>query len=678
MINASDFVIQNGVLVAYNGSDSHMVIPEGVTSIAPNLLEGKSHVISVTIPPSVTEIGSSAFCGQWGWDSYPEHFTLHLSSLDTLLRLKNCYFMPLCNRRFVINGQILEELTIPGSLTTVMHQFSRCEDLKKVVISEGVEHIVMEAFKRCRNLAHVSLPKSLKSIENDAFSGCPITHLEIAEGATFKMGRIFDYALPQALADQVDHLSQFMDAEGIKNYIIPDRWKQLSVDSIARIFLTYQDAKMRKQYRKLLKPAEVDPLSGAILRRLGPKLTKKECGIVADFMTDYLACLSGPCLKAMYDAIAAQKKAGADALAALDANAGLKKKMATAPAPKVDRGPRTKNDVAFDNMGFDDAGIKVYDLGSKQVHAAIQQDFTVLICDPATGKTSKSVPKKGADPSLYTAAAEDFKALGKAVKTLYVTCRDLLYTLYLSAEELTANTWKAEWTGNYITRTLASMVVWQQGDSFFSLEEGKPVTVDGAVYALTDVSVRAACTADMDPDTVTAWQRRFAAAKKKQPFLQIWEPVREKSDIRADRYAGCAIRNGYMYNQKILGVDAYFMPQGWDSSFPGVFLTLTGFEVEVGPGKDDSEFVIKSIIPNSWNRRSNAIISFLDRISIYGRLHQDDETIADTLDQFTLEQISDFLSMAVKHSLPNVTALLMNYKNSHFASFDPMDEFILE
>ena len=61
MGNASDFIIENGVLVAYNGSDSHMAIPEGVTAIAPKLLEGKSHVTSVTIPSSVTEIRGVAF-----------------------------------------------------------------------------------------------------------------------------------------------------------------------------------------------------------------------------------------------------------------------------------------------------------------------------------------------------------------------------------------------------------------------------------------------------------------------------------------------------------------------------------------------------------------------------------------------------------------------------------------
>ena len=79
MSNASDFVINNGVLVAYNGSDAHMDIPEGVTAIVPKLLEGKSHVTSVAIPSSVTEIGVEAFCGKWGWDSYPACFAIYLS-----------------------------------------------------------------------------------------------------------------------------------------------------------------------------------------------------------------------------------------------------------------------------------------------------------------------------------------------------------------------------------------------------------------------------------------------------------------------------------------------------------------------------------------------------------------------------------------------------------------------
>ena len=678
MSNANDFVIENGVLVAYNGSDSHMVIPEGVTAIAPKLLSGKSNVTSVTIPPSVTEIGWDAFCGKWRLASNPECFTLHLSDLDDFLGKNQFNFMPFCQCRFIVNGQVLEELTIPGTMKEVRHLFSRCEDLKKVVIPEGVEHIAMEAFNRCRNLTHVCLPKSLKTVENDAFSGCPLTRLELAEGASFKMGRIFGYTFPAGLAQQADELSRLMDAEGIKNYIIPDHWKYLSEDSKARIFLTYQDAKMKKQYKKLLKPAELDPLSEAILRRLGPKLTKKECGIVADFMVDYLACLSGPCLKALYDAIAAQKKTGADALKALDTNAGLKKKMAAAPAPKVDRGPRTKNDVALDNMGFDDAGVKVYDLGTKQAHAVIQPDFTVLIRDPVTGKISKSVPKKGSDISLYTAAAEDFKALDKAIKALFVTCRDSLYNLYLSAEELPANTWKAEWTGNPITRALASMVVWQQGEFFFTLEGAQTITVDGISHTLTDAPVRVACTADMENETITGWQRRFASRNQKQPFLQIWEPVRKRDDIREDRYAGCTIRSGYLRNQKTLGIQAFFYAEDWGDEPNHCNLTLTNFDIEQKEKADGLALEITRIQPLKWDRRSNAIISFLDRVCIYDRIHNDDVTIAESLDQFTLEQITDFLSMAAKHSLPKVTALLLDYKNTHFAAFDPMEEFLLE
>lgn len=679
MSNASDFVIENGVLVAYNGSDSHMVIPEGVTAIARDLLEGKSLVTSVAIPSSVTEIGNAAFWGNWDWDSYPACFTIYLSDLEAFLRMEHFGFMPWWGRRrFVVNGQVLEELTIPGTITRVWDLFRECDDLKKVVISEGVEYIAPQAFQYCHNLTHVCLPKSLKTVEKDVFGGCPLTRLELAEGASFKMGRIFGFGFPEGLTQQVDELSRLMDAEGIKNYIISNRWKYLSEDSKARIFLTYQDAKMKKWYKKLLKPAELDPLSEAILRRLGPKLTKKECGIVADFMVDYLACLSGPCLKALYDAIAAQEKAGADAIIALDANAGVKKKMAATPIAKVDRGSRTKNDVAFDNMGFDDTGVKVYDLGTKQAHAVIQPDFTVLIRDPVTGKISKSVPKKGSDISLYTAAAEDFKALGKAINALFVACRDSLYNLYLSAEELPANTWKAEWTGNPITRGLASMVVWQQGDSFFSLEGTQTVMVDGISYAITNKPVRVACTADMENETVTAWQRRFAARKQKQPFLQIWEPVRKLDDIREDRYADCTIRSDYLRNQKTLGIQVSFYAHEWGEDPNHCGLGLENFDIEKEEKLDGRALKITRIKPLKWDRRSNAIISFLDRVCIYDRIRNDDVTIAESLDQFTLEQITDFLSMAVKHSLSNVTALLLDYKNTHFAAFDPMEEFLLE
>lgn len=265
-----------------------------------------------------------------------------------------------------------------------------------------------------------------------------------------------------------------------------------------------------------------------------------------------------------------------------------------------------------------------------------------------------------------------------AVNGTWPAIRSVLYNLYLSAEELPANTWKAEWTGNLVTRGLASMVVWQQGDSFFSLEGGQTVKVDGISYALTDEPVRVACTADMENETVTAWQRRFAALKQKQPFLQIWEPVRKQEDIREDRYAGCTIRGGYLRNQKTLGIQVFFYAEDWGEDPNHCNLILTNFDIGQKEKLDGLSLEITRIKPLKWDRRSNAIISFLDRVCIYDRIHNDDVTIAESLDQFTLEQITDFLSMAVKHSLPNVTALLMDYKNTRFAAFDPMEEFVLE
>ena len=47
-------------------------------------------------------------------------------------------------------------------------------------------------------------------------------------------------------------------------------------------------------------------------------------------------------------------------------------------------------------------------------------------------------------------------------------------------------------------------------------------------------------------------------------------------------------------------------------------------------------------------------------------------------ENITLAQVSEMIGIAQENSAVNVLALLMEYKNTHFADFDPMDEFTLE
>lgn len=88
---------------------------------------------SVTIPNSVTSIGSSAFYG--------------------------------CSK--------LTSITIPNSVTSIeTSAFEYCSSLTSIVIPNSVKSIGWFAFSGCSSLTSIVIPNSVTSIGSSAFSGC--------------------------------------------------------------------------------------------------------------------------------------------------------------------------------------------------------------------------------------------------------------------------------------------------------------------------------------------------------------------------------------------------------------------------------------------------------------------------------------------------------------------------
>jgi hypothetical protein len=113
---SSDFVIEAGVLKAYNGAGGDVVIPDGVIEIEESVFEECTGLTSVIIPNSVTVIGHFAF------GSCPN----------------------------------LTSITIPNSVTGIYKgAFEYCSGLTSLTIGSNVTDIVEAAFYDCSNLTEI-------------------------------------------------------------------------------------------------------------------------------------------------------------------------------------------------------------------------------------------------------------------------------------------------------------------------------------------------------------------------------------------------------------------------------------------------------------------------------------------------------------------------------------------
>lgn len=330
------------------------------------------------------------------------------------------------------------------------------------------------------------------------------------------------------------------------------------------------------------------------------------------------------------------------------------------------------------DFGFDAQGKKIYDLGVTTVEASIDRELKLSLYDTVNKKKVRGMPKKGIDPAVQKKAADDLADLRGNIKKAVKIKTDQLFADYLSGKAVPADAWQKSYLNNPLLRNIAELLVWEQDGNCFTLDASGLIDSNGTAYLISEKPIRIAHPMEMKPEDVAAWQKYYTAHNLKQPFQQVWESVYEQSEIREDRYKDCPINANYLKNQSRRGIHVEWWENYWVESRD---FRIQGFEVDACEAdREDGKLRLEivSLRPLEWNRRANMVIAFLDRITVWDRVKKDDVRVMDHVSCFTLAQITEMIQIAQEANAVNVLALLLEYKNAHFADFNPMDEFTLE
>lgn len=225
--NTFDFNLTTGTITKYNGTDTVVVIPSKingvtVTTIGTDAFLGLN-ITSVTIPDSVTEIGSNAFAGCTNLTSVnyigdwskltiqsgnpavedavnaqlfdfaftPDNTAVIVTKYNGIAadvtipsRYKGKPATAINNA--VFPNSAVTSVTIPDSVTSIPDAaFVNCSELTNISIPNSVTYIGLSAFSSCTSLKSITLPSSLRSISEALFFGCSqLTTIQIPDSVS--------------------------------------------------------------------------------------------------------------------------------------------------------------------------------------------------------------------------------------------------------------------------------------------------------------------------------------------------------------------------------------------------------------------------------------------------------------------------------------------------------------
>lgn len=203
-----------------------------VTEIAGWAFSNCDQMTSITIPATIKTIGYSAFYWCDGLKAvYSENLAVWCGI--SFGGGTECNPLSLAHHLYV-NGEEVKDLVIPEGVTSIGgHSFQDATALTSVVIPSSVTKIGDEAFAGCSSITNLSIASGVKVIGFNAFGGCSglkevtipegTEHLE--PGAFYHCGQLASVSLPQSLLSIGNYA--FEQCRSLTSIEIPDQVVEL-------------------------------------------------------------------------------------------------------------------------------------------------------------------------------------------------------------------------------------------------------------------------------------------------------------------------------------------------------------------------------------------------------------------------------------------------------------------
>ncbi len=193
---AEDFVVENGVLVTYNGNATSVTIPAQVYRIADSAFSGNKNLKSVNLN-KVTQIGHEAFkncsslttvtgydnvmfCGAYSFFGTP--FLTNYSSTDLVMGT------------VLVNSKAKGNYTVPSNIKSIApYAMVNNTSVTSVNITDGVSSIGEGAFYGCTALKSATVSNHITYIGAYAFEGTPFQNSSKSEFFVLGNGILVKY-----------------------------------------------------------------------------------------------------------------------------------------------------------------------------------------------------------------------------------------------------------------------------------------------------------------------------------------------------------------------------------------------------------------------------------------------------------------------------------------------------